>query len=82
MLCEIVGGHEGQDMGFQTFQAVIVKGLECRVLDSPVHPLGLPIGPRMIRLGEAVLDGEFSAGAIEGVFGKSAKAIPLSVSTV
>jgi hypothetical protein len=38
-----------------------------RLLDGSVHPLGLAVGPRMIRLGEAVLDTVLCTHAIEDV---------------
>ena len=36
--------------------AVVVIAFDGGVLDGPVHPFHLPIGPGMVDLGEAVLD--------------------------
>ena len=43
-------------MGSQLIVAVIVEALDGSVLDRPVHPLDLAIRPRMVRLGQTVLD--------------------------
>jgi hypothetical protein len=71
-----------------------MEDLEGGFLDGPVHPLGLAIGPGMVWFGQLVLDPVLIADAIEDVgaeitpggsipvFGKSAKAMPLSVSTM
>ena len=93
-LGEVVGGDEGQDMSLQAFQVVVVVDLDRGVLDRAVHPLGLAIGPRVVGLGQPVLDAMFDADAVEDVrteqacagpipfLGRSAKAMPLSVSTM
>jgi hypothetical protein len=39
--------------------------LDGRFLDGSVHPLDLPISPRMIDFGQAVFDSMFLANAIE-----------------
>ena len=36
--------------------ALVVEAFDGRVLDGAVHPLDLAVGPRMVRLGEPVLD--------------------------
>ena len=36
--------------------AVVVETFDGRLLDGPVHPFNLPIGPRMIWLGQPMLD--------------------------
>src|SRR6476660_4645756 len=94
MFGEVVSGDEGHDMGFEIFQVVVMVGLDRSVLDRPVHPLSLAVGPRVVRLGQPVLYGVCHADAIEDVrteeaalgpsrfLGRSAKAMPLSVSTV
>jgi hypothetical protein len=51
-----LGGDEGQDMGLEAFQIVVVEDLDRGVLDGAVHALGLAVGPRVIGLGEPVLD--------------------------
>ena len=40
VLGEVVGGDEGQDMGLQAVQIVVVEDLDCGVLDRAVHSLG------------------------------------------
>lgn len=62
MLGKVVGGDEGQDMGFQGFQVFIMERL-----DGAVHALGLAIGLRMIGLGQAIFDVVLSADAVEDV---------------
>ena len=71
-----------------------MEDLDGRVFDRPVHSLGLTIRPRMIRLCQPVLDAVLGTDTIEDVgadiaarapflfFGRSANAMPLSVSTV
>ena len=60
---EIVGGDEGQDMGLQAFQVVIMVGLHRGVLDRAIHPLGLTVGPWVVGLDQPVLDVVFEADA-------------------
>ena len=36
--------------------ALVMEALDGRLLDGAVHPFDLPVGPRMVRLGEPVLD--------------------------
>lgn len=36
--------------------AIVVEALDGRLIDGAVHPLDLTIGPRVVRLGEPVLD--------------------------
>jgi hypothetical protein len=81
-------------MGLQAVQIVGVEDLDCGVLDRAVHSLGLAVGPRVIGLGQPVLDAVLHADSVEDVgprkrwlgpsrfLGRSAKAMPLSVSTV
>ena len=81
-------------MGLQAFQVVVVVDLDCGVIDRAVHPLGLAVGPRVVGLGQPVLYPVGDADAVEDVrtevaaagpplfFGRSAKAMSLSVSTV
>jgi hypothetical protein len=64
-LAELVGGHEGEDVGLEAFQVLVVEGLHGGVLDGPVHALGLAIGPRIVGFGEPVLDAVLPADAIE-----------------
>ena len=43
-------------MSSELIVAVVVEAPDGRVLDRAVHPLDLTVGPRMTRLGQAVLD--------------------------
>lgn len=48
---EVVGGDEVGEMPNELIVGFVVISLDGGVLDCPVHPLDLSIGPRMIRLG-------------------------------
>src|SRR3954447_14800933 len=67
VLGEVVGGDEGEDMGLEAFQVFVVERLYGRVVDGPVHALGLAIGPGVVRLGEPMLDAVLPANAVEHV---------------
>lgn len=81
-------------MGLETLQIIIVVDLDGGVLDGAVHPLGLAIRLGMVELGQPMLDvigdadtaedmrAEKAAAGAGAVLGRSAKAMPLSVSTV
>src|SRR3984957_1857172 len=43
VLGEVVGGDEGQDMGLQAVQIVVVEDLDCGVLDGAVHSFDLAV---------------------------------------
>lgn len=43
-------------MLLQLAVAVVVEASDSSVLDGSVHPLDLAVGPRVVDLGEAVLD--------------------------
>ena len=45
--------------------AVVVIAADGGFLQRPVHPLDLAVGPRVIGLGEAVLDAVFETDAVE-----------------
>src|SRR5215471_12360646 len=49
VLGEVAGGDEGQDMGLQAVQIVVVEDLDCGVLDRAVHSLGLTVIRYVIR---------------------------------
>ena len=74
VLGEVVGGDEGQDMGLQAVQIVVVEDLDCGVLDRAVHSLGLAVGPRVIGLGQPVLDAVLHADSVEDVGSQEAAA--------
>ena len=43
----------------------VVVAVDSRFLDGPVHPLDLTVGPRMVGLGQAVLDAVGSADLVD-----------------
>ena len=53
---EVVGCEEVAQVGAQLGVAVVVVALDGGVLDRAVHAFDLSIGPRMVRLGQPVLD--------------------------
>ena len=67
MLCKVVGGHEGEDVSLQTFEAWVVEDLDGRLFDRPVRSLGLAVRPRVVRLCQPVLDTVLGADTIEDV---------------
>ena len=67
MLCKVVGGHEGEHVGLQTFEAWVVEDLDGRLFDRPVRSLGLAVRPRVVRLCQPVLDTVLGADTIEDV---------------
>lgn len=74
---KIIGRHESQDVGSQGVETWIMEGSNCRVFDCSIHPLCLAIGPRMIGLGEPVLDAMFGADTAEDV--SAGRAVHLAV---
>ena len=52
-------------MAAQLVVAVVVETLDGGVLDGAVHPFDLSVRPRMIDLGEPVLDAVLTASHIE-----------------
>lgn len=53
--------------GFAPAARAALVAFDRRVLDRAVHSLDLPIGPRMVHLGQTELDAMLIAGAIEDV---------------
>ena len=62
---KIVGGDEVVEMPNELAIRLVVISLDGRVLDRPVHPLDLPIGPGVVGLGQAMFDPVFPTDAIE-----------------
>ena len=54
-------------MGFQGIEVRVVERLDGGLLHGAVHALGLSVGPRVIRLGELVLDAMLLADTVENV---------------
>lgn len=44
---------------------VVVEAFHRRLLDRAVHAFDLPVGPRMLHLGQAVLDAVLAAAHVE-----------------
>ena len=47
--------------------ALVVEALDCGFLDGPVHPLDLPIRPRMLRLGQPMVNVVLRAAEFKGM---------------
>ena len=58
-------GDEVVEMPDELVVRLVVIPLHGRVLDRPVHPLDLPIGPGMIGLGQSMFDPVFPTDAVE-----------------
>ena len=71
VLGEVVGGDEGQDMSLRGLEVRVVESLGGGVFDGSVHPLGLPVGPRMVGLGQPMLDVMLAADTVEDVASKA-----------
>jgi hypothetical protein len=67
VLGEVVGGDERQDVRLEGIEVRVVEGLDRRVLDGAVHPLGLAVRPGVVGFCEAVLDAVLAADAVEDV---------------
>ena len=64
---EFVRSDEVGEMSAELVVTVVVTALDGRVLDRAVHALDLAVGPRVLGLGQPVLDIELGAGIFEGV---------------
>ena len=64
---EVVSRDEVGEMPAELVMALVVEALDGRLLDGPVHPLDLTVGPRMLGLGRAVLNVVGGAGIFEGM---------------
>ena len=90
----VAGGDEVLHVLPELLMAAVVVAPDGGVLDGPVHPFDLPVGPGMVHLGLATLDAVLVAGPAEDVghgvaVGRlvnrraaQANWMPLSVSTV
>jgi hypothetical protein len=67
VLGEVVGAHGSQDVGLERLEVGVVEGLDRGLFHGAVHPLGLPIRPGMVGLGQPVLDAVLAADAVEDV---------------
>ena len=64
---KVVSIDEVAEMPSELIVAVVMVAFDGRVLDGPVHALDLPVGPRMVGLGEAMLNAVLPAGPVEGM---------------
>jgi len=92
-LGEVVSAQEGGEMLPQLVVVVVVVAFDGGLLEGPVHAFNLAVGPRVVGLGQPVLDAVLPADAIEQVHavatvgpsrreGWSQNCTPLSVRTV
>ena len=63
----MVGGDEGAEVLAELVVAIVMIAFDGGLLDGSVHPLDLPIGPRVLHLGQTMLDPVLVADAIEDV---------------
>ena len=64
---KIISADEVGQVSAQLVVRRIVEALDGSFLDGAVHALDLPVGPRMSRLGEAMVDAVLGAGIFERV---------------
>ena len=76
---KVICRNEGQHVSFEAFDVRIAEGFRFYLFNDPVHPLGLPVGPWVIRLGEVVLDAMPLADTVEDMAAEDG--IHCSVST-
>ena len=62
---EVVGADEVGEMLFELQVAVVVKAFDSGFFDRAVHPLDLAVCPRVLDLGETVLDAVLAAAHVE-----------------
>ena len=63
----IVGVDKDLEMVPKLVVAIVMVALDGGVLDGAVHSLDLAIGPRMVGLGQAVLDAVLAADLVEAM---------------
>ena len=78
-LGEVVGVEEGFQVVAQPIVAVVVVSAHCGFLERAIRSLDLAVRPRVVGLGQAMLDVVPGAGQFEGV---SAEISPLSIATL
>jgi len=64
---EIIGRQKIREVLTQLLVAFVVVALHSCLLERPVHSLDLPIGPRMVWLGQPMFDAMMLTGPQEGV---------------
>ena len=68
---EVVGSEEVGQVRFELVMGVVEVLLDGGVFDGSVHAFDLPVGPRVVGLGEPVFDSLKVADAVEGVSTKA-----------
>lgn len=63
--CMVVGIQEETEVCAEPIVAVVMVALDRRVLARSVHPLDLPVRPRVVRLRQAMLDAVLSTDTVE-----------------
>ena len=53
---KFVGGHEVGEARLKLLATIVTEAFDGRVLDCSVHALDLTVGPRMVGLGQSMLD--------------------------
>jgi hypothetical protein len=76
---KVVGCDEAEHVGFEALQVLVVEGFDGRLLDGSVHPLGLTVGPWVIRLRRSMFDAVFETNAIEDMWSEEAPGCSLAV---
>jgi hypothetical protein len=66
-LGKVVGIKKRGEVRTKTAVRLVVEPADCRVLDGPIHPFDLAVGPGVIELGEAVVDAELGACQVKSV---------------
>ena len=61
----VVGIEEGRQVGLQPFVVVVVVAAHSSLFESAVHSFDLAVRPRMVRLGESMIDVVLCAGQFE-----------------
>jgi hypothetical protein len=56
VLGEVVRGNEVPEVASKLVMGFVIEAFDRRILDRPVHAFDLAIGPRMLGLGEAMID--------------------------
>jgi hypothetical protein len=76
---KVVGRNKGQRMGFQCVPIWIVEGLDRGLFYRAIHALDLAVSPRVVRLGQSVIDTVLIADTIKDMPTETVSS-PVSVS--
>ena len=67
-LGKVIGREELSEMLLELVVRLIVIALDGCLLDSAIHPLDLPVRPRMLDFGQPMFDSIFFTNAVEQMF--------------